>query len=126
MPERQRQPEAETVAQRAAPSDPEPRSPAAQVLSLQRSHGNAAVTRMLARQPVDAGVPPPAGVERRPEDVTPPREGDKADMDRAIRDYMAGDHWPQVVGVLSGFTQAEIDDRVHGCLPEPRDSISAG
>jgi hypothetical protein len=125
MPERQRQPEAEAVVQRPAPPDPAPRSPAAQVLSLQRSHGNAAVTRMLARQPVDAGVPPTAGVERRPEDVTPPREGDKEDMDRAIRDYMAGDHWPQVVGVLNGFTQAEIDDRVHGYLPESQDAIIA-
>ena len=125
MPERQRQSEAEEVAQRPAPPAPAPRSPAAQVLSLQRSHGNAAVTRMLARQPVDAGVPAPAGVERRPEDVTPPRPGDKADMDRAIRDYMAGEHWPQVVGVLAGFTQEEIDDRVRGYLPESRDAIIA-
>ena len=122
MSERQRQPEAEEIERRPPPA-PAPRSPAAQLLSLQRAHGNAAVTRMLARQPVDAGVPSPAGVERRPEDVAPPRPGDKADMDRAIRDYMAGEHWPQLVGVLNGFTQEEIDDRVRGYLPETRDAI---
>ena len=131
MPERQREPEAEEVARRPAqPGRPAPAPPAEQLIDLQRRHGNASVARMLAsaraqvaRQPVDAGVPPPAGVERSPGDVTPPRPGDKDDMDRAIRDYMAGEHWTNVVGVLNGFTQAEIDDRVKGYLPEWRDAI---
>jgi hypothetical protein len=126
MPERQREPEVEDVTRPPAPPDrAPPPSAAARVLSLQRTHGNAAVTRMLARQPVDAGVPPAAGVERSPDDVTPPRAGDRDDMDRAIRDYMSGEHWPNVVQVLDGFSQAEIDARVKGYLPEWRDAIAA-
>jgi hypothetical protein len=105
-----------------APAAPPP-APEARLLALQRSHGNAVVTRMLARQPVDAGVPPPAGVERSPSDVAPPRTGDKADMDRALREYMAGEHWPQVVQVLNGFTQEDIDERIKGYLPEWRTAI---
>lgn len=133
MSERRREQEADEVERRPAqPSPPAPAAAAEQLIDLQRSHGNASVARMLAsaraqvaRQAVDAGVPPPAGVERSPADVTPPRPGDKGDMDRAIRDYMAGEHWTNVVGVLNGFTQAEIDDRVKGYLPEWRDAIVA-
>ncbi|MEA2310507.1 MAG: hypothetical protein QOE28_475 [Solirubrobacteraceae bacterium] len=98
-----------------APS-PEPAHP---VLALQRSHGNAAVARMLgavlARDPVDAGVPPVAGVpehERMP--VEPPRAGDAADMDRAIGQYIYNEDWTEAARVLNGFNQADIDRRVRG------------
>ena len=108
----------------ARPAPPAERSPVAEILHLQRTHGNAAVARLLARQPVDAGVPPAAGVpERSVEDIPPPRAGDKADMDRAILDYMVAGHWANVVQVLNGFTQAEIDERVRGYVPESRDGI---
>ena len=124
MPERRRTHETDEGSEEPrAPARPAPPAPEAQLLALQRAHGNAAVTRMLARQPVDAGVPPPAGVERSPSDVAPPRTGDKDDMDRAIREYMSGDHWPQVVQVLNGFTQGDIDDRIKGYMPEWRTAI---
>src|SRR5689334_21250304 len=106
MRQREHEPDAEEVA--AAPAPLPARSAAARVLDLQRTHGNAAVARMLARQPVDAGVPPTAGVpDRSVEDIPPPRPGDAADMDRAILDYMVAGHWANAVQVLNGFTQAE-------------------
>jgi hypothetical protein len=122
MRQRVQVPEAEQPdAREASPAD---RSPVAEILDLQRTHGNAAVARLLARQPVDAGVPPPAGVpDRSVDDIPPPRAGDKADMDRAILDYMVAGHWANAVQVLNGFAQAEIDDRVKGYVPESRDGI---
>jgi hypothetical protein len=115
---RQRDQVRETEDVDSEPATPPARSPVAHVLDLQRAHGNAAVARLLARQPVGAGVP-----ERTAEDIAPPRPGDKADMDRAILDYMAAGLWPHVVQVLNGFTQAEIDGRMKGYVPESRDGI---
>jgi hypothetical protein len=124
MPQRQFEPEAKGLDSEPAPPTPPPRSPVAHVLDLQRTHGNAAVARLLARQPVDAGVPPAAGVpDRSVDDIPPPRPGDKADMDRAILDYMVAGHWANAVQVLNGFSQADIDERVKGYVPESRDGI---
>ncbi len=51
----QQRPEAAEVERRAAPAAG-PAGPAATILALQRSAGNAAVTRMLARAPGDAPI----------------------------------------------------------------------
>ncbi len=102
------------------------RSPAAVVLALQRSHGNAAVGRMiaagrpmLARNGPDGGVAEqlPGGVPARERiEVVAPRPGDVDDMDRAIRQHFHNEDWEGAARVLNGFNQADIDRRIEGYL----------
>jgi hypothetical protein len=102
----------------AAPAGP---SLHRRVLALQRTHGNVAVTRMIAargemvaRNGPDGGVPTLPGGIARPEriEVPAPRVGDVADMDRAISGHMHNEDWGEADRVLNGFNQADIDTRI--------------
>jgi hypothetical protein len=125
-----------TDSQEAAEGE-RPRAPAPAVgaaglvLQLQRGHGNAAVGRMiaasnvLARDPVDAGVPPVAGVPRPDHiDVQPPRPGDVDDMDRAIREHFSNEDWAEAARVLNGFNQTDIDTRIRGYRVDQRAALA--
>jgi hypothetical protein len=73
----------------------------------------------------DAGLPPSAGVERPPHiDVVPPRAGDAADMDRAIREHFSNEEWEDAARILNGFSQPDIDVRVRGYLVGQRSFLA--
>ena len=132
MSERERTDSPETAEpERTRAPAPDAGGAAGLVLQLQRGHGNAAVGRMiaasnvLARDPVDAGVPPVAGVPRPDHiDVQPPRPGDADDMDRAIREHFSNEDWAEAARVLNGFNQTDIDTRIRGYRVDQRAALA--
>jgi hypothetical protein len=102
---------------------PAPASPVQDVLALQRSAGNAAVARVLAREPVaDAPVANPiqlpgVGSDRNPFAIKAPELA--PDVERAVDAYLRNQKPGILTGVQAGtISMPEVIDQVRRSVPE--------